>query len=106
MWKPTKKQHLTNKKYVDENGGSGSPLIITGVYDGESSLPTFEPIEPNLSVMDLIKALAVFFESGELVEAQTIAVVEKYGESSLILRSVNGRGLVYVPSTGAVTVYQ
>jgi len=24
MWKPTKKQHLTNKKYVDEHRGSGS----------------------------------------------------------------------------------
>lgn len=27
MWKPTKKQHLTNKKYVDENGG-GSGLDV------------------------------------------------------------------------------
>ncbi len=38
MWKPTKKQHLTNKKYVDENGGSGSGLDMFVVnFDADAA---------------------------------------------------------------------
>ena len=33
MWKPTKKQHLTNKQYVDESSGSGSGGGIAAVLN-------------------------------------------------------------------------
>ncbi len=45
MWKPTKKQHLANKKYVDENGGSGSIFVVT-FYEDEGTLQcSVEPTE-------------------------------------------------------------
>lgn len=40
MFKPTKKQHVVNKAYADQNGGSGggeNSLYIVDVLDGEKN---------------------------------------------------------------------
>lgn len=57
MWKPTKKQHLTNKKYVDESSGSGgSGLVIEAIMDTEGNI-TFSPLEPGLTIDDFFGAI-------------------------------------------------
>ncbi len=105
MWKPTKKQHLANKKYVDENGGgSGSGIVINGVMGGESNKPTFEPIEPNLSVTDLLNAMIVVVDSsGEWVSTAEIFGVNKLeNEGFLDLVFGTNTVLTYEVSTGTV----
>lgn len=45
-WKPTKKQHLTNKKYVDENGSGSSSVLVAIFYENEGTLQcSVEPTE-------------------------------------------------------------
>jgi hypothetical protein len=105
MWKPTKKQHLANKKYVDENGGgSGSGIVINGVMGGESNKLTFEPIEPNLSVTDLLNAMIVVVDSsGEWVTTAKIFGVNKLeNEGFLDLVFGTNTVLTYEVSTGTV----
>lgn len=57
MWKPTKKQHLANKKYVDENGGgSGSSVVLQAVFNNVAMALYFKPAPTDLTVKDIFNA--------------------------------------------------
>lgn len=68
MWKPTKKQHLTNKKYVDENGGSGSIFVVTFYGDEGTVKCSVEPTEIETAI-----------KHGAIVFGQLMGVIEGVG---------------------------
>lgn len=100
MWKPTKKQHLTNKKYVDENGGgSGSGLDVFVVnFTTDSQTEAYacdktmdEILAANAAgkvVMGLVKrpgtANLVFTYEGQVLDANYVTFVNYaiYAKSS------------------------
>lgn len=99
MFKPTKPQHIVNKKYVDENsgGGSGEKLIVNMVYDPETEITTSDKTFGEIREAMDNGTCVLFHSSGsdseQLVKAHTYEINKMSNDSEISLQATVMAGL-------------